>query len=69
MITVIDNALEDNLFQSILDIVNHNDFPWYLGNDIDDINFHKKRKNVNEKIITETSSNNNSYMPYFNLPY
>ena len=38
-------------------------------NDIDDINFHKKRKNVNEKIITETSSNNNSYMPYFNLPY
>jgi len=38
-------------------------------NDIDDINFHKKRKNVNEKIISETSSNNNSYMPYFNLPY
>jgi hypothetical protein len=38
MITVIDNALEDPLFQSILDIVNHNDFPWYLGNDIDDTN-------------------------------
>jgi len=38
MITVIDNALVDPLFKSIKNIVDHRDFPWYLGNDIDDTN-------------------------------
>lgn len=42
MITVIDNALADPLFKSIIDIVDHRDFPWYLGNDIDDTNKFKK---------------------------
>ena len=30
MITVIDNALADHLFKSIIDIVGHRDFPWYI---------------------------------------
>ena len=42
MITVIDNALADPLFKSIKDIVDHKDFPWYLGNDIDDTNMFDK---------------------------
>ncbi len=36
MITVIDNALVDPLFKSIKNIVDQKDFPWYIGNDIDD---------------------------------
>ena len=42
MITVIDNALADPLFKSIKDIVDHRDFPWHLGNDIDDTNMFDK---------------------------
>ena len=38
MIMVIDNALADPLYKSIKDIVDDENFPWYLGNDIDDTN-------------------------------
>jgi len=38
MIEVIDNALDDPLFKSILDIIENNYFPWYLSKDIVDTN-------------------------------
>lgn len=50
MITVIDNALDYPLFKSIIDIVDHRDFPWYLVNDIDNTN--KFNKGTQTKQLT-----------------